>query len=341
MRSTLVSIIIPTHNRAELLMQQLTKLSDQTFSSELFEVIVVADNCTDGTAEAVRKYSAESPFRLTVLEKYFCSAAMSRNHGADKARGEYLVFLDDDILPCREFLEKHYEMLDQGTAVVGYSKPVIPECPSLWQLNARRWWEDRFCQMNAKDYRFTYKDIFSGNLSLSAELFFRAGKFNTVLKRLEDYELGIRLLKMNTRIRFARSAEGLHCENTDVESWINRQMQEAEANIHIGIIHPEMRRELFPQRHNIPYTYRLIFSLIRNLAFRQKIISRMLSGILKMTLGPAEILNLRGVWLKTIGMLSYMEEWRGISTRMKNAEEFDAWLCETKKTDKEEMIYVW
>ena len=61
-----VSIVIPTHNRQELLTRNLEQFNLQTCPSELFEVIVVTDGCTDGTVEYLKEW--DTSFSLNILE---------------------------------------------------------------------------------------------------------------------------------------------------------------------------------------------------------------------------------------------------------------------------------
>jgi len=66
-------------------------------------------------------------------------------------------------------------------------------------------------------HRFSYHDFFSGNVSLPAAIFRRVGGFDEVIKvRLEDYELGIRLLKAGARFIFRRKPPGTI---TKIQTW--------------------------------------------------------------------------------------------------------------------------
>jgi GT2 family glycosyltransferase len=93
-------------------------------------------------------------------------------------------------------------------------------------------------------HRFSYRDFFSGNVSLPAALFRRVGGFDEAIKvRLEDYELGIRLLKAGARFIFSPEATGDHHENSDLELWLERVRKEGIATVQITRAHPELRIE--------------------------------------------------------------------------------------------------
>ena len=85
-----ISVIIPAHNEEKFLARTLTALARQTYPS--FETIVVANGCSDGT-EAVAQGKCD---QLYSLEER--SLGRARNLGAQKARGQILLFLDADTL---------------------------------------------------------------------------------------------------------------------------------------------------------------------------------------------------------------------------------------------------
>ena len=89
----LVSVIIPTYNRATLVPQTIDSVLAQTYPA--VEVIVVDDGSTDGTAEMMdSRYRG----RVTYLPQANQGESVARNHGIRVSRGEYLTFLDDDDL---------------------------------------------------------------------------------------------------------------------------------------------------------------------------------------------------------------------------------------------------
>src|SRR5436305_13294617 len=89
-----LSVIVPTHNRRELLRLCLASLERQTAPPEAFEVVVAVDGSTDGTAEMLAELSP--PFRLSVVTQPQAGQSAAVNAGAALAAGRILLFMDDD-----------------------------------------------------------------------------------------------------------------------------------------------------------------------------------------------------------------------------------------------------
>jgi hypothetical protein len=86
------SVVIPTYNRLPLLLSALASVRAQRFRD--FEIVVVDDGSTDGTAEALRT----AGMTLSLLRQDNRGPGAARNRGAREARGDYLAFLDSDDL---------------------------------------------------------------------------------------------------------------------------------------------------------------------------------------------------------------------------------------------------
>lgn len=95
------SVVIPTHNRADLLPRCLRAVLDQTVPPA--EVIVVNDGSTDSTAAVL----ADPAFatRCTVVETPGLGVSSARNAGIEAATAEWIVFIDDDDVPSPRWLE--------------------------------------------------------------------------------------------------------------------------------------------------------------------------------------------------------------------------------------------
>ena len=168
-----LSIVIPTHNRAERLRQNLLALTRQTAAPDVYEIVVVADGCTDGTAGMVADVVATTPVRLVVVTQSPSGAAAARNLGAASASAAVLLFLDDDMEATPDLVSAHIAAHRHRprTVVIGrFSTPADPTA-SLLSKDARRWWADRAAARSRPDHRFTFLDVCTGHLSMPRELF--------------------------------------------------------------------------------------------------------------------------------------------------------------------------
>jgi glycosyltransferase involved in cell wall biosynthesis len=171
-----ISIIVPAHNEEDYLGETLAALNRQDYPE--FEIVVVANGCTDRTADVAR----DKCHRLVTLKEK--GLGISRNLGARMATGDLLVFLDADTLldPCAlrviasEFTERH-----AGGTLKGQ--------PDSNRFAYRLiYWLKNFI------HRFVVHNGSSGVIICWKEDFIRVGGFNERLELRENSEL-IRRLK--------------------------------------------------------------------------------------------------------------------------------------------------
>lgn len=110
----LVSVIIPTFNRARDLERALRSVISQSFTD--WEVVLVDNHSTDGTIDLVDRL-ADSRIRLELIHNSGIIAA-SRNLGISKAEGRYVAFLDSDDWWTSEKLRLSVAALENGADVV-------------------------------------------------------------------------------------------------------------------------------------------------------------------------------------------------------------------------------
>lgn len=95
MAQPLVSVIVPTYNRAPFVEETLQSVLGQTFTD--YELIVSDDCSTDGTLEILRQYRARHPDRIRLLEADENQGVASNvNRLLDEASGKYIAYLDSD-----------------------------------------------------------------------------------------------------------------------------------------------------------------------------------------------------------------------------------------------------
>lgn len=179
-----VSVIIPTYNRAAMVMEAIESVLAQSYADR--ELIVVDDGSTDDTEAAVAAFLPQ--FTYVYQEHQGVSAA--RNRGAAIARGEYLAFLDSDDLWLKDKLLRQMQFMESHPeALICYSDEI---------------WIRRGVRVNPmKKHRKYSGMIFPYCLPLciispSSALFTRglfeeAGMFDETLAVCEDYDLWLRI----------------------------------------------------------------------------------------------------------------------------------------------------
>ena len=207
-----LSVAVASYNRREQLREVLVALGEQSYPSERYEVVLVVDGSTDGSAEMAR--SLELPYRLRVVEQENRGLAATRNRGAHEAAHPVVVFLDDDIVPEPAFLAEHarahQSSPDDHVALGAY--PAVVTDPSLWGFCVRAWWSDHFRRKAHPQHQWTFADFCDGNASLPRQLLLAAGGYDEEFRGgcRQDWELAIRLLERGVRFEYQPSARGRH-----------------------------------------------------------------------------------------------------------------------------------
>jgi glycosyltransferase involved in cell wall biosynthesis len=216
-----VSVVIPTYNRLARLQCALDALARQTVPNHVFEVVVVSDGSTDGTDAYMT--SVELPYRLIFRTQRNRGPAAARNRGVQLARGEVVLFLDDDVVAAPNLIDRH---LDRGfrrspnAVVIG---PMLT--PGDHDASRFVRWEQamlykQYDAIERGDYEATYRQFYTGNASVARQLLLAAGPFNERFKRAEDVELAYRLERAGGHFVFDRSAVGFHYAERSYPSWI-------------------------------------------------------------------------------------------------------------------------
>ncbi|WP_292490768.1 glycosyltransferase family 2 protein [Methanoculleus sp. 10] len=128
-----LSVIIPTRNRSSLLEKAIQSLIAQTYSSDDFEVIIIDNGSTDGTKDIVESYKAKIPHLIYAYETS-PGLHVGRHAGLRIARGDILVYADDDIEAFPTWLEGIAESFeDPSVALVGGNNlPRYETSPPPW-----------------------------------------------------------------------------------------------------------------------------------------------------------------------------------------------------------------
>ena len=243
-----VSVIIPTHNRCEILQLCLRELAQQTYPIEKFEVIVVADGCSDNTVQYLE--GNISPLTIKVLIRPGNGPAAARNAGARIARSDLFLFIDDDVIPGVNLLQSHVDVHKQNNNVVAVG-PYIPPKPGrsdYFLTETYEFWQELFKQMETADGVARFQFVLGGNLSISKTFFDDVAGFNETLKVMEDGELGYRLLKNGAKFCYAKEASAMHMNTTDINKAVHRKFDEGKTSSYLLALHPGIQLSLLEKK---------------------------------------------------------------------------------------------
>ncbi len=188
-RRPTVSVVVPTYNHRDYVLQALESVFAQTFTA--YEVIVVNDGSPDDTESLLRPLIEGG--RIVYLEQENQGQAAARNRGWQAARGEYVAFLDDDDLWPPEKLEWQAGVLDEQPQTVlvygpparlhpdGTISPPRPEAhPSGQVYDALL---RRYCLLSP------------GQALIRTSVLRKVGGFDTDLWGVDDWDLYVRLAR--------------------------------------------------------------------------------------------------------------------------------------------------
>lgn len=240
LRLTYFSVVIPTHNRLDMLLRVIDALEAQVDAPE-FEIIVINDGSSDDT-DVVMSRRRGIVFRT---QPNF-GPGKARNHGVSLALGKFVVFLGDDTVPEPRFLAEHARVHreagdDPLLACLGYTG-----------------WPDGERVTAFMDYindfglQFGYKLIrdgevvpfnffYTSNISLERKLMVEH-PFDTTFPAAawEDIELAYRLDHLGLKIRYNAKAITRHHHPMNVDSFARRQYKVGKSGAIFYRKHPDL-----------------------------------------------------------------------------------------------------
>jgi GT2 family glycosyltransferase len=226
----LFSVVVPTCNRNDLLSECLNLLapSSQSIPGNCYEVIVTDDSKGDVAKNVIEQ---QYPWAKWVVGPKRGPAA-NRNNGANKAVGEWLVFIDDDCLPDVRLLEEYKKGIQTKPTVVAYEGRIFVDTPatSLIQESPIN---------NSGGY------FWSCNICIKKELFSQLKGFdeNYPFAAMEDVDFFLRLRKITDRHKFLYDAAVLHPWRTN-RKLFSTILKRYKSQLYYISKHPEGREKM-------------------------------------------------------------------------------------------------
>lgn len=189
---SLVSVIIPTFNRAHIIREAVESVLEQTYQP--LEVIVVDDGSSDNTSEVLSRFGSA----ITVIRQKNAGPAAARNRGIAASNGAFVAFLDSDDLWVPAKIERQVALLDSLGESVPCCLTNIRIEDSSRQTSSFQiaWMHPKSAEglwLNVDEVLATRFVLFNQGVMIRRGALDKVGTFDEGLRLLEDLELSLRL----------------------------------------------------------------------------------------------------------------------------------------------------
>lgn len=208
------SIIIPTYNRHDSLLAALATLSSQECDLGQFEVIVVDDGSSDATAQISH---TDFPFKLRYMRQENQGSAVARNTGAAMARGELLIFIDDDMRLEPNYVDALIALHKRHERVVGMGieLPCLPADASIFARVMSNIGNDSW-QRDVEEVTVDFTHCVTNNISVMHSDFECIGRMQDLAGDgptwWGDVDFGYRAKREGFRFLRSQQAICYHCD---------------------------------------------------------------------------------------------------------------------------------
>ena len=191
----MISVIVCTYNRDKYIYNVLKSLADNTLSPNCYEIVLVDNNCTDNTRSECTRFAQDFPevaFRYLVETNQGLSHA--RNRGIKESAGDILVYVDDDALVNKAYLQTYADFFEQHPEIDAAGGPIIPQYETsepTWMSPIIKALLTGYKYLGNQPKEFPKNDYpGGGNAAYRATVFDKVGLFNVELGRKGDSLVG-------------------------------------------------------------------------------------------------------------------------------------------------------
>jgi len=236
-----VSVIVPVYNGESMIGECIEALLAQDYPKDRYEVIVVDNDSTDGTARVVQRYSVVYLFEDGGKGPY-----VARNAGAQQARGDLLAFCDADQLADKRWLRELVAMLQDGC--VAAAGPMLAYEAKTASV------VDHFAAIEAQvvpdrpagPQRGGRVLAGTGNLLVRREAFQALGGFRQDAVWGPDRDFASQLLSLGQDIAYAPHAVQYHRPRATAGSLLRHEIRFGHARGYLRKTNPDMRIDALP-----------------------------------------------------------------------------------------------
>ncbi|QKG80597.1 glycosyltransferase [Tenuifilum thalassicum] len=297
------SVIIPVFNRPDEVDELLKSLIEQTYND--FEVIVVEDGSSLPCRDVVDKYSDKLNVRY--FYKKNGGPGLARNFGAEKANGEYLIFLDSDCIVPNSYFElvndeltSNYVDFFGGPDATHHSFTSIQKAIGYSMTSFFTTGGIRGGKLKLE--RFTPRSF---NMGVSFDAFRAVNGFSN-MRFGEDVDLSLRLFEKGYKSRLFPAAFVYHKRRTDFRKFFKQVFNSGMARINLAINHKGALKlvHLLPSGFVVAMSAILVASFFFPILFVLPILYSLMLFVDSLVKGNGFVVGLLGVvaaWVQLYG----------------------------------------
>ncbi|WP_372757252.1 glycosyltransferase [Lactococcus lactis] len=265
-----ISVVIPTYNREELLIETLNSLNNQSLSKKNFEIVIVDDGSQVPPNKIIDSFSKSLNLKLFTQENKGFRAGTARNKGVENSEGEIIVFVDSGVALAYDTLETHLKLHEKSllpTAFLGYmfgfdelnqNKEKIESLQvnglnineklkeiDIETLGDRRESSFSLNGENLLSWENPWLIFWTGHLSLPRKEFLSLGGFEESFNGwgYEDIDFGLNWYLAGFNIEFSRSLVALHLPHEKVKQSIPEDKRKGYSNLRKRKLYDKHRLE--------------------------------------------------------------------------------------------------
>jgi glycosyltransferase involved in cell wall biosynthesis len=256
-----VSVVITTYNRRDRLIEVLEPvLSDP----DALEVVVVVDACHDGSIELLEEIARDEPKLRPLMPERNVGQPRARCLGAQQARGDVVLSLDDDVIAEPGLVGGHRRHHAQRShaVVLGYMPTETPPRHDAGQFATFEYakaYEDH-CAIYERDPDYVLDHLWGGNFSVRRDDFLAAVEgYGFPLRYHEDRDLGLRLRRLGLEPVFDRALRASHRHERSFDSYLRDARSAGAGARMLSLLHPDALAPFSPDdaipHYSLPARY--------------------------------------------------------------------------------------
>jgi glycosyltransferase involved in cell wall biosynthesis len=266
------SVIIPTYNRSDEIIDLLNSIRKQTYPHSGFEVIIVDDGSTDNTELLVNSFSSDSDFEVKFIKTDHRGPGEARNIGMNNAVGEYFLFIDSDCIADEKWIKAIDNAVErENPDAFGGPDAVLPDFTPLQKAidySMTSFLTTGGMRGHSKKKLAKYYPR-SFNMGIHQNIYHNIGGM-CGLRHGQDLEFSRRIVASGTKVIYIPNAIVYHKRRSSIKKFFRQVYNWGIARINLakmdnGILEP---LHFIPAVASVGFTLLLIFSIFSSVIFK-------------------------------------------------------------------------